>query len=89
MHVVLSPDTPGFSFLRFELKLAEEVNEVYVELEEAYKELPDVNFDPLLSEVFDVMQVCYSFLRTHFTLTEIEDANITHLDKIRRKYEDK
>lgn len=86
MQVVLCPETPGFSFPNFELKLAEEVDEVYVELEEVYKESPESDFEPLLSEVFDVMQTCYSFLRSNFSLSEIESANINHLDKLRKKY---
>lgn len=87
MQVALYPGTPGFSLLDFREKLIEETGEVLDELVAIhYSDPDDIDFVFLLEEIFDVMQTCYSFLRSNFTLDEIGDANIDHLDKMRERY---
>ena len=88
MQVKLYKGTPGFTLASFKDRLAEETEEVFYELVDINcRDYPtDTSYDFLLGEVFDVMQVCYSFLRSNFTVGEIEDANVEHLNKMRSRY---
>lgn len=71
----------------FPAKLAEEVEEVVEELEKAWdSKFSNASIESVALEVFDVMQVCYSFLTNYFDENELEALNIEHLLKLRSRH---
>lgn len=76
----------ALTVISFPVKLEEEVKEVKEALDKAWdEEFSTFSLEELASEVFDVMQVCYSFLKTYFTEEEIEALNTIHLFKLRSR----
>ena len=88
--------TGKMGLTKFLKKLHEEVEEVEDEIDlMLYLSLDDPEFfakniqatkENLIDECFDIMQVCYTFLRKMYTKDEIEAANTRHLEKLTKKY---
>jgi hypothetical protein len=76
------------TIVSFPVKLEEEVQEVITELDRAWNdEFTTSALERLAEEVLDVMQVCYTFLKTHFSEDEIDVLNTLHLFKLRNRHD--
>lgn len=93
--VVLSTLSPNMSFTQFTHKLHEETREVEYEIDKICElyvmgvspyEVKENYTDALLSEVFDVIQTCFTFMQSNFIQDEILLANKKHLKKMETRY---
>ena len=83
----LSKAAPNMTYTKFIHKLREERKEVEHEVDLLCSEgCPLDVVDALMSEVFDVMQTCYTFLRSNFSEEEIQVAYKKHMEKMEHRH---